>query len=299
MARKKRLATPVPKPRARRTKAQIEQLEQQIHAVLALDHPQSVRHVFYRMTDPRLPEPVEKSEAGYKQVKKRLTALRRNGTIPYSWITDSTRRGYHVDMYQNGSEFLRDIKHLYRADLWQHAGVYVEVWCESRSIAGVIEDDCEELAVSLYPSGGYTSLSLAYQAAESINQRTYDGELPAVILFIGDYDSDGLQIGESAEKELRTHLHPDVDLTFDRIAITEEQIAEFELPTKPSKPSARRRHKVEATVEAEAMPAHILRKMLRDSIEMWLPEHALEVAKVAEASEREWIERMARIGQRH
>ena len=38
--------------RKRRTKAEIEQLEQQIYEVLAEDHPQSVRHVFYRMTDP-------------------------------------------------------------------------------------------------------------------------------------------------------------------------------------------------------------------------------------------------------
>ena len=39
--------------RRRRTKAQVEQLDSQILAVLAEDHPQSVRHVYYRMTDPR------------------------------------------------------------------------------------------------------------------------------------------------------------------------------------------------------------------------------------------------------
>src|SRR5690606_6384980 len=52
--------------RDRRTKAQIEQLDEQILDVLATDHPQSVRHVFYRMTDPRLAEPVEKSDRGYR-----------------------------------------------------------------------------------------------------------------------------------------------------------------------------------------------------------------------------------------
>ena len=41
--------------RIRRTDAQLEQLDAQIIAVLKEDHPQSVRHVFYRMTDPRLP----------------------------------------------------------------------------------------------------------------------------------------------------------------------------------------------------------------------------------------------------
>ena len=43
--------------RIRRTDAQIAQLDEQIIDVLKEDHPQSVRHIFYRMTDPRLPEP--------------------------------------------------------------------------------------------------------------------------------------------------------------------------------------------------------------------------------------------------
>src|SRR5262249_3895542 len=45
-----------PDKRRRRTKAQVVQLDAQIIEVLAEDHPQSCRHVYYRMTDPRLPE---------------------------------------------------------------------------------------------------------------------------------------------------------------------------------------------------------------------------------------------------
>ncbi len=49
------------------------------------------------------------------------------------------------------------------------------------------------------------------------------------------------------------------------------------------------------TVEAEAMSANILRIMLREKIEEFLPAGALEVAKVAEASEREHLVRWASI----
>jgi hypothetical protein len=45
-------------------------------------------------------------------------------------------------------------------------------------------------------------------------------------------------------------------------------------------------------VEAEAMPAHILRGLLRQSIEALLPSQALAIAKAAEESEREHLERM-------
>ncbi len=69
--------------RRRRTNEQTEQLNRQIIEILQEDHPQSIRHVFYRLTDPRLPEPVEKSDNGYTQVQARLTVLRRAGRVPY------------------------------------------------------------------------------------------------------------------------------------------------------------------------------------------------------------------------
>ena len=48
------------------------------------------------MTDPRLPEPVEKSDNGYRHVQDRCVKLRRSGRLPYHWIADMSRRGYFV-----------------------------------------------------------------------------------------------------------------------------------------------------------------------------------------------------------
>jgi len=299
------------KRRIRRTKAQIAALEQQIYEVLEADHPQSVRHVFYRMTDPRLAEPVEKSEQGYAQVQQRLALMRRRGEIPYGWITDATRRGHFVNTYRDHGEFLRKVAGLYRADLWQHADRYVEVWTESRSIAGVIEDDCEELAVTLYPSGGFTSMTLAYEAAEYINAATNSGEIAAEIVYIGDYDPAGVLIDRDIEAKLRAHLDQayrsrvarqvgtpaaaddTFSLSFHRIAVTREQIAEMDLPTKPRKASDRRAKEITETVEAEAIPAAVLRDLLRQKVESFLPPRALQVAWAAEASERRTLLQLA------
>ena len=283
-----------PDKRTRRTKGQVEQLEAQIYDVLRVDRPQSVRHVFYRMTDPRLPEPVEKTDRGYNQVQDRVTKMRRAGVLPYGWITDATRRGYHTATYRNASEALRAWQGQYRGNLWSGAGQYVEVWCESRSIAGVIEDTCRELAVSLYPAGGFTSLTLAYQAAEYISDVTNGGEIPANVLYIGDYDPAGVLIDEKVEEELRTHLLPEVQLSFFRIAITPEQIEQMDLPTKPRKKGERRAAHILETVEAEAMPAGVMRRLLRSWIDVFLPAGALTAALVAEESERDAIEWAAR-----
>jgi hypothetical protein len=229
-----------PDKRRRRTRAQIEQLEKQILDVLREDKPQSIRHVFYRMTDPRLPEAVEKTDRGCDQVQDRTRKMRRSGVLPYSWITDATRRGYHVATYRDPAEFIRETASLYRRNLWQQARHYVEVWTESRSIAGVVEDDCHELCISLYPAGGFSSITLAYQAAEHIAWATGQGRIPAEIIYIGDYDPAGVLIDVSVEKELRLHLPDGFPLNFHRLAITKQQIIDYDLPTKPRKASDRR-----------------------------------------------------------
>jgi hypothetical protein len=265
----------------------------QILDVLEDDHPQSIRHVFYRLTDPRLPEPVAKSELGYRVVQNRLTLMRREDRVPYGWISDTTRRGYFTPTYGNGAEFLRRHIGAYRADLWARADAYVEVWCESRSIAGVIVDLCQELAVSLYPAGGFSSISFAYEAAEFIRYECEDAGKPANVLYIGDYDPAGVLIDRSLEAELRQHLPEGLEFYFHRLAITEAQIAYFDLPTKPRKESDRRALHVQQTVEAEAMPAAILRSLLRGKLEPFLPSGALETAKAAEESEREQLRRWA------
>ena len=272
--------------RERRTRDRIDALDQQIIGVLEEDHPQSVRHVFYRMTNPRLAEPVEKSDRGYRHVQQRCVELRRNGRIPYGWISDATRRGYFTNTFNGKADFIRRMAGLYRADLWRYAERHVEVWVESRSLAGVIHKDCEDLAVSLYPAGGFSSITLAYEAAININEGT---DKPVTIIYIGDYDPAGVLIDVAIERELRKHINPEVELEFLRLGITAEQIEQYDLPTKPRKANDKRALHIEHTVEAEAMPAHVLRSLLRSLIESYLPEDALRVAQVAEKSERDGL----------
>lgn len=279
--------------RIRRTGAQMAMLDSQIVDVLSADHPQSVRHVYYRMTDPRLPEPVPKTDAGYRTVQNRCLLLRRSRAVPYSWISDMSRQGYFVNTFDDGADFVSRMSGLYRGDLWRDADVRCEVWCESRSIASVLLADCKELAVDLYPCGGFSSVSFVHAAAQEHNGSGDDR--PLQVLYIGDYDPAGVLIDTSLQKELRAHLAENIELRFERIGINADQIATHDLPTKPRKEGDKRSIQVERTVEAEAMPAHILRSLVRGRVESLLPENALAVSKVAEQSEREHLRKIARM----
>lgn len=277
--------------RDRRTKDRMDTLDAQIMDVLKEDHPQSVRHVFYRMTDPRLAEPVEKSDRGYRHVQSRCVVLRRAGLIPYNWIADLSRQGYFVNTFDDAGDFIRQMGGLYRADLWRDADVKCEVWAESRSIASVMLSDCKELAVDLYPCGGFSSLSFVHAAAQSHNAN--GDKRPLVVIYVGDFDPAGVLIDAALERELRQHLNSTIDLEFKRIAINEWQVEAYDLPTKPRKDGDKRSQHVKYSVEAEAMKASDLRSILRANVEALLPVGALHTAKVAEQSERSHLRNMA------
>jgi hypothetical protein len=276
--------------RERRGNDRLAQLDNQIIAVLTEDHPQSVRHVFYRMTDPRLPEPVEKSDRGYRLVQARCVDLRRSGRVPYDWIADMSRRGYRTATFDDASDFLHRLAPLYRADLWRDAECQVEVWVESRSIASVLLADCKTLAVDLFPCGGFSSMSFAHAAAQQRNASL--DTRPLVVLHVGDFDPAGVLIDVALERELREHLRG-VALDFRRIAINEEQVVAYDLPTKPRKVSDLRSLHVTYSVEAEAMPAAALRAIVRGDIEALLPDGALDDSLEEEEFEQARIAELA------
>jgi hypothetical protein len=277
----------------RRNFGALEQLDQQIIDVLSESHPQSVRHVFYRMTDPRLPEPVEKTEAGYSRVQARLVQLRRNARVPYEWVIDSSRSGLPVATSPDAGSWLASYAQSFRSDPWALTDYYCQVWCESRSLAGVLANVCDELAVGLFPSAGFSSMSFAFETAQIIKSE-YIGR-NVIIFYIGDYDPAGVLIDVALERELREHLSGIDELRFERLAITKQQIAKYKLPTKPRKPGDRRALEVRATVEAEAMPAETMVKLLRDQVLRVLPKTDLQAAAAFDQKEIRRLQRAAKL----
>ena len=116
-----------------------------------------------------------------------------------------------------------------------------------------------------------------------------------VVLYVGDYDPSGLQIAETLETKLIEHLDYAAEyhnsdapaLTFERVAITEQQIVDHALPTKPVKATqSRKRYDISQTVEAEAMRPHALRRIVADAFEPMIDQKQMAMMREIEASER-------------
>ena len=173
---------------------------------------------------------------------------------------------------------------MYRLDEWAGAERRVEVWCESRRLAGTVQQTCQELGVDLYPAGGFASDTFIYEAAQEIKYI----RKPTVLISLGDFDPAGLLIDQDIIRKLREHL-PGHDVELRRLAITAEQIKQYNLPTKPRKASDRRRLDIQDTVEAEALPAGTLRELLREAVDEHLPDGVRERTRQAGEAQRETL----------
>ena len=273
--------------RIRSTKAEVEARRQALLEIIEAGHPMTVRQVFYQAT---LRDLVEKAESGYSKVQTDLTVMRRSGDLPYYYLADSTRWQRKPRTFNGIEEALQHTAQFYRKSLWADAGSYVEVWLEKDALAGVVLPVTSMFDVPLMVARGYASLSFLYSAAEAIN----DLDVPAYIYHLGDFDPSGVNAGEKIEETLR-EMAPDADISFERIAVTLEQIEEWNLPTRPTKTSdTRAKDFGEVSVELDAIDPNQLRELVQAAIEEHLPADEYEVLKAAEASERKLLTSLIR-----
>ena len=276
-----------PVKRKRRTKAEIAELQDTIMAVCEIDHPLSVRGVFYRVLSRG---GVEKSEKGYDAVQREVLKLRRTGRLPYGWIADSTRWQVTTTSWACVEDALDDVASSYRRALWRDQNVYIEVWSEKDAISSIISPSTQKWDVPLMVARGFSSETFLWETAAHIGEVN----MPTFIYQLGDHDPSGVDAWRHTQKQLH-EFAPEVDISFQRLAVTEAQIEELSLPTRPTKASdSRSRRFVGESVEVDAIPTGILRRIVEDAITQHIDDHALSVTRMVEESEREGLRAMAR-----
>lgn len=268
--------------RHRSTNAQLAEIRAAIYDIAEAEKPITVRGLFYRVMSLGL---VPKTDAGYSVVQRENLKMRRAGELPYGWITDGTRLRLQPETWTSARAALENTARMYRQSLWIDQGIHVEVWCEKDAIRGVVYPVTADFDVPLMISRGYSSETFLYQTAEDINDEGRD----AVIYQLGDHDRDGVLAWKHTQRKLREFVSNDIELIFERIAVTPEQITELELPTRHDKTQSG----FGPCVEVDAIPSSTLRDLLRDAIEQWIDPEELRLTRIAEDSEREVLQRIA------
>jgi len=259
-----------------------------------------------------------KTDAGYTKLKRVMRDLREDGTVPWDWLVDHTRSVFRARTFDGVEGLLRESADLYRRDLMRQQDVAVQLWAESDSIGSVIAQIADRYTIPTFIGRGYAARGYLWQAAKDAVAAKEAGK-EVVILHVGDYDPSGEDIFRDVEETLRLYAlaidweQSVVDmrrslerwsstavaetdwLSVDRLALTPEQIDEYGLPSRPAKRSDPRAASFAGTgvVEVEALPVNVLLAVVEGAITTYIDPRALEVAKVAEQSEREIMQRIA------
>ena len=210
--------------------------------------------------------------------------MRETGLIPYGWIADNTRWQIKPNTDPSLEDALNYWQHSYRRDLWIDQPDYVEIWVEKDALAGVISPITVEYDVPLYVSRGYSSITFLYEAAEEIKEQYK----PAYIYHFGDFDPSGVDAAYKIRDGLIEH---GANIHFERVAVTPEQIKAMNLPTRTTKRSDPRAKGWgdSPSVELDALPAPVLRELVRECIERHLDHTTLAMTQLVEQREKETL----------
>jgi hypothetical protein len=223
-------------------------------------------------------------------VVRLLTQMRLQGELPFGWIADNTRWMRKPDTFSSAEHALRVTAQAYRRQLWNDQDAYVEIWLEKDALAGVLYQVTAEWDVPLMVTRGYASISYLHAAAQTIVAEAK----PTYLYYFGDYDPSGMDISRTVERRLR-EFAPDEEICFTRLAVTEEQIEQWNLPTRPTKKSdSRSKGFLGESVEVDAIPANQLRRLAEECITEHIDFRALEKLRLVEEKEKEILLQVAK-----
>jgi hypothetical protein len=244
----------------------------------------TVRGIFYALTVTGV---VEKTDGGYRQVQRQVLNLRTEGALRWTFVADSTRWIRQVDTFDSAGDALSDVARLYRGNLWSAQRRRVEVWLEKDALADVVWPTIDRWAVPLMVSRGVPSATFVHSAAMAAQQVYLANGVETFVFCLYDYDGGGERAFRTVVKGMAEYA-PQTPITVQRLALTERQVAESNLPTRPAKkkdPQAKAWGD-KPCVELDAIDPDELCGLIDNAIESLVDVDQWQVAQVYEQQEK-------------
>lgn len=257
------------------------------NAILELPSEQAqmtVRGIFYALTVRGV---VDKTEAGYRQVQRQVLQLRRDDQLDWGFVADGTRWVSQPETWNSVDDVLQETARTYRRNLWRSQGVRIEIWLEKDALAALVRDVTYRWGVRLMVSRGQSSDTFCYSAAQDVRAAWEGAGVETIVYTLFDSDKSGRIAAAKVEEKLRRYSG-NAPIHVTNLAVTDEQIRVFNLPTRPAKEEGE-----PDAVELDAFPPNQLMDLVDDAIGSHVDLNAWAREKQVEQSERAILTRMA------
>lgn len=195
----------------------------------------TVRTVYYALVSKGL---IPNTRSAYQGLVKSLVKMRKETRVPWENIADETRgtRGKDTPLWEPDEYAKAYVEHMvkilrgFTLPRWLNQNYYVEVWIEKFALAATFQNWIGDLNVVLVPSRGYSSWTFLWQAQKRIAEALEGTDKEAIILYFGDFDPSGRDIERFITETLEWF---GISVEVKNIAVTEEQIERYSLPSTP------------------------------------------------------------------
>jgi len=237
--------------------------------------PTSARFLFYELVARGI---VSKERKGARRADQdatdALTDLRQSGKVPWDWIADETRAIEDYSGFPSIKEAVLAYLPSLRLDPWRRKTVLVMT--ESRSLAGVLRSIATRYRIQIAATGGQIAGFLHTEVAPLLLNAT-----SPKVLYMGDHDLAGNQIETNTRRVLERETG---DLDWRRIALTKEQVEEYDLPVIVKHDRRYKDGRPHEAVETEALSQRLIVELLDTELTALLPE---PLERVHEREERQ------------
>lgn len=225
----------------------------------------TVRQLFYAAVSTNL---IKNNQGEYDKLGDLVTRGRMAGWLDWDVIVDRGRTTRAVSTYTDPMEIMRETVRNFRTDKWEDQPNYVEAMIEKQALEGVVSPVCSKLEIPFTSNKGYLSATLAYDVGKRLQERRRAGKMVHII-YAGDHDPSGLDMGRDIKERLETFS--DGTVYVHRIALNRDQIDQYHLPHNPAKTNDPRFKKYEVihgseSWEMDALPLEELAAVFTKSV---------------------------------
>lgn len=241
----------------------IQRVNSIINEYQAQGYELTLRQVYYQLVARGI---IPNNERSYKKLGNLINDGRLAGLIDWYAIVDRTRDLRRNSHWETPSDVIDSACYSYMLDRWVNQPNYVEVWVEKDALIGIVSQACRDLDVPHFSCRGYTSQSEMWAAAQRFIRQDWRGS--RTIIHLGDHDPSGIDMSRDIQERLDLF---GADVKVKRVALTMDQIEEFNPPPNPTKLSDARsngyiRRYGRECWELDALEPKVITKLIKDEV---------------------------------
>jgi hypothetical protein len=197
----------------------------------------TLRTMFYALVSLLI---IPNTQSKYQYLSKITSEARMKGELPIDCFADQSRsiiedfNDEYIDpnkYIERKLAYIENFPKIYRNLIpkWHNQPHYLEIWIEKDALSSTFQSILKDSQVRIVPNRGFSSLTFIHDNIQRLKSYAKDGK-EIHIRYFGDLDPSGENIEEVIQKKINAFK---INVDFQRVAITEEQMKKFDLPENP------------------------------------------------------------------